>query len=184
MDRVAITGGVADGKSTVLRMLRDLGRSTIDADSIVAELWGDSIYIESLRVALGLPGISKSVVRAQVLPDPHKRRILNHHFHEHVMRRIDASGAEFVEIPLLFETCTYGQFSQIWVVQANPEQQIERLTAKLGALAAASAILDAQLPTVAKIQFCDELIRTNLSLELVQSQVSSALDRWHDLKRQ
>ncbi|HEU4522194.1 MAG TPA: dephospho-CoA kinase, partial [Thermoanaerobaculia bacterium] len=37
--RVGLTGGIASGKSTIMRMLAGLGCVTVDADAIVARLY-------------------------------------------------------------------------------------------------------------------------------------------------
>lgn len=47
--KVAITGGIGSGKSTVSDMLRKMGKTVYDADKINAELLTDESYLEKLR---------------------------------------------------------------------------------------------------------------------------------------
>ena len=73
--RIALTGGIACGKSLVARYLNELGVETIDADDIVHELIPDPA--ERRRIA------------AEVFADPEKRRALEARIHPLVKKRID-----------------------------------------------------------------------------------------------
>ena len=76
MMRIALTGGIACGKSLVARYLNELGVETIDADDIVHELIPDPA--ERKRIA------------AEVFADPEKRRALEAKLHPLVKARIAA----------------------------------------------------------------------------------------------
>ena len=97
MKRIALTGGIACGKSLVSRYLNELGVETIDADDIAHELIPDPA--ERRRIA------------AEVFADSKKRRELEAWIHPLVKRRIDdflsSSTPDTIRIavvPLLFET--------------------------------------------------------------------------------
>ena len=72
--RIALTGGIACGKSLVAKFLNELGVETIDADDIVHELVPDPA--ERKRIA------------AEVFGDPAKRRELEARLHPLVKARI------------------------------------------------------------------------------------------------
>lgn len=180
MDRVAITGGAGEGKSTVLNVLRERGERVLDADSLVATLWEDPGFVCGLGLALGRDQITKEIVRNEILPDPALRRKLNDAFHAAVVKAILASDAEFVEVPLLLEACLQGHFSSVWVVAAGTAVQRERLLNRYANLDRVNAIISAQLPTSEKVHFADEIIRTNLPIESVLSHVILAVERWRN----
>ena len=73
--KVALTGGIACGKSLLSNFLRELGVETIDADDVVHELIPDPA--ERRRIA------------AEVFADPEKRRALEAKIHPVVKERID-----------------------------------------------------------------------------------------------
>ena len=47
--KIAVTGGIASGKSEVMQLLRDMGKTTVDADKINAKLLGSKPYIDKIR---------------------------------------------------------------------------------------------------------------------------------------
>ena len=173
MRRVGITGGIAEGKSTVLGYLASLGYKTASADAIakdvlstesvqgeVAELFGESLPLDpgKMRRAIGLK--------------PPLRRALNRVLHPHILEAIQESGAAFVEVPLLIETCIQGQFDEIWVVTCGRDEQFRRLESRVGK-AEAVRLIGIQLPTEAKEPFADHVIRTNKREESVFQEVRS-----------
>ena len=73
--RIALTGGIACGKSLVAKMLNELGVETIDADDVAHGLIPNPE--ERRRIA------------AEVFADPAKRRALEERIHPVVKKRID-----------------------------------------------------------------------------------------------
>lgn len=173
--RTVITGGVAEGKSTVLKMLHHLGASVLSSDDVARELMEDSaIQLKISRVL----GISLPIDRAElrkVLVDHTQRKLLNNIMHPHVLRKLQESKAQFVEVPLLFETALAGPFNRIWIVTCGRQEQLSRLTARLGDSLAAEALISTQIASRAKIPFADVVIRTNVPMPDVQRLVSAAV---------
>ena len=128
MKRVALTGGIACGKSLAARYLNELGIETIDADDIAHELIPDPE--ERRRIA------------AEVFADPEKRRALEARIHPLVKKRIDEflSPSTFrstlpiriAVVPLLFETHWDQEYDIICSVVSKPETQISRMMANRG----------------------------------------------------
>ena len=79
MKRIALTGGIACGKSFVAGCLNELGIETIDADDVVHEIIPDPA--ERRRIS------------AEVFADPEKRRALEARIHPLVKARIDEEDA-------------------------------------------------------------------------------------------
>ena len=140
--RVALTGGIACGKSLVARYLGEAGLATIDADDIVHELIPDPA--ERRRLA------------AEVFADPEKRRELEARIHPLVRERINRAIEQsdhltIAIIPLLFETRWDAEYDIICCVTSERETQISRMVATRGyTRAEAEARLMAQLPVAEK----------------------------------
>jgi len=144
--RVGLTGGIASGKSTVSKTLRELGAVVIDADRLAREV-----------VAPGTPGLARVVeafgpsvltpegemdrpkVGAIVFADPERRRALEEIVHPLVRARgaelEAAAGPDAIvvhDIPLLVETGQAGSFDAVVVVDTPEETQVERMTSRRG----------------------------------------------------
>jgi dephospho-CoA kinase len=111
--RVGLTGGVASGKSTVSRMLRELGATVIDADatgSLDRERLGALVFADPGRRA-ALEAIVHPLVRAAAAE----------------LEASAPAGALVVhDIPLLVETGQSDSFDEVLVVDVPTEVQVER----------------------------------------------------------
>lgn len=159
--RIALTGGIACGKSLVAKMLNELGVETIDADDVAHELIPDPA--ERRRIA------------AEVFADPAKRRALEERIHPVVKKRIDEffgspsplphspfpippspfslPPLRIAIVPLLFETHWDGEYDIICTVRSDRETQIARMVETRGySREEAEARLAAQLPVQEKAE--------------------------------
>jgi len=174
----AITGGIAEGKSTVLGFVSDLGYKTLSADSVAREVFSDPDVNVLLAQLVGTnPPIAPQTLRHALAESPEIRHSVNRITHPRIMDAIRSSDAEFIEIPLLIESCLQGQFDCVWVVTCGLEEQRRRLEARYGPSGEGELLLNVQLPTLAKIPFADEVFRTNCAFEAVRRNVSKALAR-------
>jgi dephospho-CoA kinase len=173
--QVAITGGIAEGKSTVIGYLANLGYTTASADQFAKVLFERPEIQERIGILLGIsPPIDRRQLRGAVLTNPAIRREINQLLHAGTYQQIFQSDAQFVEIPLVVETCGCHYFNQVWVVTCGPEEQLKRLIRRVGE-PEARQFLGLQLPTEAKIPFADEIIRTNEPEASVISTVRTCL---------
>ncbi|HRJ25972.1 MAG TPA: dephospho-CoA kinase [Fimbriimonadaceae bacterium] len=178
--RIAVTGGIAEGKSTVLGMIQQAGLETVSADQVAAEVFARP----AVRIAIGelmdLPyDFTREDVRRRLVSNPAARRALNALTHPLIWRALQESDAECIEMPLLIETCLSGHFDRVWVVTCGAEEQLRRLTARLADADAAAELQSLQLATRAKIPFADQVIRTNQPLESVERDVLACLHAEH-----
>lgn len=191
MVRVALTGGIATGKSTVLAMLGQRGIPTIDADILAREVvaMGEPAYARVVaRFGIGIlddtGAIDRRALAAIVFADPDARRDLEAIVHPAVY---DAIGSWFralpaetrlvvADIPLLFETGRQRDFDIVVVVACPPEEQVRRVMARDGATGTeARARLEAQWPIDRKVAAADHVIWTTGTLAETERQVDRLL---------
>ncbi len=176
MAKIAITGGIAEGKTTVMAMVHAAGLSTLSADDVARSLIDEPSIQREIGELFSLPlPLDRSRLRAAVLASSDARRSLNALLHPLVIERILASGADVYEIPLLIETCTQHFFEKVWVVTCGSDLQRERLMKRLNDKKLAETLLAAQLPTIVKCAFADQIIRTNSTMSDVNNCVVTAL---------
>ena len=181
--RIALTGGIACGKSLLSKFLNELGVETLDADDVVHELLPDPE--ERRRIA------------AEVFADPAKRRALEAKLHPLVKARIDAWLAasrpsqvasrplpvvnlqppRIAVIPLLFEVRWEKNFDIISCVVSTREKQIERMTTTRGMTRAeAEARLAAQMPVEEKARLSHYIIRNDGTPEELKAKAKAFVD--------
>lgn len=175
--RVAITGGIAEGKTTVLGYLQQMGHAVDSADRIAREVFGLAEIQAAVAQLLGVVEPVQPAVLRSRLADPAIRRAVNALTHPPILERIQASPAQFMEVPLLIETCLQGEFDRVWVITCGKDDQMKRLAARLGSEDAALAIVRTQLTSRAKIPFADVVIRTNEPEISVKRSVTLAVHR-------
>ena len=188
MMRIALTGSIGMGKSTVAEMFRKAGLAVFDADAVVRRLQGEhSGVITAIgqrfagTVAAGV--LDRDALAAQVLGRPAELAALEAIMHP----AVHAERARFLlanrdrpalvfDIPLLFETHGEDAFDKVVVVSAPPEVQRERVLARPGMTAAKlNAILERQLPDPEKRARADFVIDTGGDLSTTQKQVNDII---------
>jgi dephospho-CoA kinase len=193
--RVALTGGIATGKSHVLRHLAARGVPTIDADVLAREVVSPgtaALQAIAARFGAGVLDASGALNRRaladRVFADAGARKDLEAIVHPAVydaigewLARLDAAGRDPVavaDIPLLYETGHEGDFDRVIVTRCEPAQQIARLQARDGlSEAEARARLAAQWPVEEKAARAHYVIDTNGSVADTNRHVDDVLAR-------
>jgi dephospho-CoA kinase len=190
MLRLGLTGGIASGKSAVAAMLRELGFSVLDADSLAHKLIepGQPAYNEVLRefgnsVLSPDARVDRAKLSAIVFNDRAKLDRLNAIIHprvaEVVFRQFDewqragTRDAAFVEAALLIESSIYKSLDGLVVAWCEPQQQLERLLARGLSEAEALRRIAAQLPVEEKLRLATEKIDCSGSLDETRRQVEA-----------
>ena len=189
MSYFGLTGGVASGKSTVARMMSELGALIINADQLGHELLRAPLpaYQEIVkRFGTSILESSGEIDRKRlggiVFADLAKLRELNSIMHPRIIARVEELAAQYqtqdpltvilVDAALIFEAGIGGRFSKILVAWCRPEQQIERLMAKAGvSRAEAERRIAAQMPVEEKRRRADYVIDCSGSKENTRAQV-------------
>ncbi len=131
--RIAVTGGLACGKTTVCQMFRDLGAHVVNADEIVHELLTpktevgkEVIQLFGEKVTNGIK-IDRNKIALRVFREPEMLKKLEAIIHPAVKRRIEeerdkANGLDklfIVEVPLLYEAKMDSDFDDVIVVACD-----------------------------------------------------------------
>jgi dephospho-CoA kinase len=185
---IGLTGNIGTGKSTVARMLADLGATVIDADALVHDLQRKGTPIYDAIVAEFGPGIlhtdgeiDRPALGAIVFDEPSRLRALEAIVHPAVAvesaRRISEAATAVVvyEAIKLIEAGRHAMCDAIWVVSAPREVQVERLMRDRGmSESEARRRIDAQPPPEEKLKHATVVIDNGRSLEATRAQVERA----------
>jgi len=191
MTRIGLTGGIATGKSHVVRLLRDAGVPVVDSDvlarhAVAPGTPGLAAIVE--RFGPGIVSVSGQLDRAKlgelVFRDVGARRDLEAIVHPVVRRGIaefyhevpPGTGLAVADIPLLFETHGERNFDKVIVVSCARVTQIDRIVARDGlSREAAERRVAAQLPIEEKVKRADYVISTDGTFEETDAQVAALL---------
>ena len=185
MLRVALTGGIGSGKSTVSETLRVLGVPVLDADEIshqltapgqpvvaeIAKAFGEKVLtndgaLDRARVRSIVFSDAEERVRLEAILHPRIRREL-----EHQAQSLDAPYVVFT-IPLLVETGRQADYDRILVVDAPDELRIKWIRAR-SALPKTeiAAIIQAQAGRESRLTVADDILTNDGSLDDLKVQV-------------
>ncbi len=188
MKKIALTGSIGMGKSTVAKMFEAAGIPVFDADCVVRKLQGPGGALVD-RIGELFPGcvrsgtLDRDCLAQIVLENPSKLRALEELVHPAVREWRDAfveenknAPASLFEIPLLFETGTDHEFDTVIVVSAPLEiQRIRVLGRRAMTPARFESILERQMPDEEKRRRADFVIDTSGELSKTEAQVRSVL---------
>jgi len=159
MRKIAITGGIASGKSKLTNFLKNKGEVVIDLDEIshtltdsdedtineIAKIFGDDIKRQS-------GSIDRKLLSSKVFSNSENKKQLEEILHPRIrqamMNEIDSVEKEnvFVEVQLLAEKNMGSLFDHIIIISASKDQQINRLkTIRMMDSNLINQILDSQL---------------------------------------
>lgn len=176
MPRIAVTGGVSEGKSTVLGYCRDLGYSTASADDFARQILADPSFRADVLQVVGLaPDASNADLLGEMNRSARSRRTVNRLMHAPVWEKLAACDATFIEVPLLYEACLQAEFDRVWAVTCGSAEQLRRLTARLGDPQAAKKLIESQLPTDVKAFLADRVMSTDAPEAAVRAEVGAAI---------
>ena len=188
MLKVALTGGIATGKSYVLRHLRERGIPTIDSDDIVHDALRpktpvtQAIALQFGTVVLSVDGsVDRAVLGAKVFADAKARLRLEAIVHplvyETIRKWFEAGDRPIgvVSIPLLYETHRETDFDVVVVTACKPEQQVQRLMARGLSEEEARLRMAAQIPTEDKASRAGHVIWTSGDVSETDAQVDELL---------
>lgn len=170
---VALTGGIAAGKSAVGRRFQALGIDVYDADIAAREVvapgetaLAEIEFVFGVGVLNADGSLNRHAMRERVFADPAARRQLEAIVHPRVRgwlrRRVGMNRGPYcmLAIPLLVETHgDYAWVDRVLLVDVPEALQIDRLIQRDGVTREiAQAMLDAQSSRAARAAIADDII--------------------------
>ena len=188
MIKVALSGGIASGKTTVSDALAEYGVPIVDTDVIarevvasgtpglakIAERFGDSVIDES-------GALERHKLREIIFSDASARKDLESILHPLIrtetvrqLQEHQSAGAPYsvVVIPLLVETDQQKNYDHVIIVDVDPAIQLQRVMARdNSSKKQAESIIASQATRSQRLAVADDVIQNNSSHETVISQV-------------
>jgi len=197
MYRVALTGNIASGKSTVARIWAGLGAVLVDADELARRAVAPGTA--GLAAVVGRFGpevlagdgtLDRAAIRGVVFGDEAARRDLERILHPAIGRlraeedaRLEDAGAALVVhvIPLLFEVGLEAEFDDVVLVDAPEELRLRRLVELRGLPEPeARRMIASQMPSSSKRGRATLIVDNAGSREALERDARSA---WRELER-
>jgi dephospho-CoA kinase len=195
---VALTGGIASGKTAVADIFASLGVPVLDTDQIAREVvepasptlsqliseFGQDILDASGR-------LDRARMRERVFKDPGERQRLEAITHPAIRaelaRRAAEAGGDYQihVIPLLVETGRAKDYERVLVVDCPEEKQIERLMSRDRATREeAKRILAAQVTREQRLAVADDVIENTGTLAQLRDSVQELHRRYLQLAQE
>lgn len=187
-----LTGSIASGKSSVLKIIAAEGYNTISADDVVKELYKDEAFLKNFKELIGeeyfVEGLKldKDKMRCAIFKENSFREMIEAFVHPLVYKRIKAmlvDGLNFIEVPLFFEAREYFNNSNINIngiifvnidkyIQVNRLMKRDKITK-----AEAEAMIDTRITKAKKIKNSNYIIDNNASEKDLEKEVLKTLER-------
>lgn len=189
---IAITGGIASGKSTVANLIKELGYPVFSADELarevvkkgqptllkIVEAFGSLVLTETKE-------LNRKALRALIIEDREKKEqlesITHPAIHNLLIEKLKLFNNKknidywFYEIPLLFETNQQNKFAKIWTTICGRDTQIERLMKRdRCTLEQAQTMLSYQTDDKIRREFSDIIFDSTKSKAHLKDQVNNA----------
>jgi dephospho-CoA kinase len=183
--RVALTGGIASGKTVVANEFAAMGVPVIDTDQLARDVVEPgtpalAAIVDAFgREMLDSDGrMDRRRMRERVFADPNDRRKLEAITHpairQELARRSAAADGPYQihVIPLLIEGGKARMYNRVLVVDCPEEIQLERLMRRDGSdLRQARQILAAQATRSARLSAADDVVENTGSLDALRHRV-------------
>jgi dephospho-CoA kinase len=180
---VGLTGGVASGKTTVSRVLKEEGAYIINADQIARELvrphtpaWKKLVRAFGKKILREDGSIHRKKLADEVFANLRQRKLLNQILHPRIRKEMERRAKEIgqkdpdavvvIDAPLLVELGDHRKMDKLIVVTSTQTQQIERLKERDGISSEeALRIFSSQMPVEDKVRLADFVIRNEGSFQ-------------------
>ncbi|PIP94829.1 MAG: dephospho-CoA kinase [Bdellovibrio sp. CG12_big_fil_rev_8_21_14_0_65_39_13] len=185
---IAITGGIACGKSTVSDYLSSLGHFVINADQLVKEIYQTTEAVNFIKAtcpnAISEGSIDFKKLRQEVFNSPELKNKIEQFIYQRLPQAFYIKKQAmkpdqqviFYDVPLLFEKGLDSQVDLHWCVYVSEQTQIERLVIRDSISEAdAKKIIAQQMPIEEKKKRAHRVIDNSKSKEQTFQQLESLL---------
>lgn len=193
MKVIGLTGGIASGKSTVTKLLRQYGLDVLDADAIAWELaqpnnklWQSYVDRYGERVLLSDQQLNRQAVADIVFSQPEEKAWMDGMAHpiikaaiQNQLNHLSEAGkkAAVIDVPLLYEAGWDKLVDEVWLVYVDSEVQLQRLMARNGYdVQEAARRIKAQMPLAEKRRKAQVVIDNNGTAQELAERVKKLLD--------
>lgn len=195
--KVALTGGIASGKTAVSDMFAELGVTVIDADVIAREVvakGSEALHaiVEhfGVEVLTDTGELDRQKLRSVVFLNEQDRLWLNRLLHPLIRvemnRRQELADSVYsiTVIPLLYESGQYEDYDRVLVVDCLEDVQLERLMARdHSTREQAQAILDKQANRKQRLSIADDVLENDSDLHSLKQSVITLDKQYRQLAR-
>lgn len=187
-----LTGSIASGKSSVLKIIAEEGYNTISADDVVKELYKDEEFLRSFKKEIGEKfftidkKLDKDKLRETLFKDISLKNRVEAFVHPLVYEKIKEmllDGFNFIEVPMFFEAREYFLDSKIEIkgiifVNIDKKIQVSRLMHR-NKISEKEAItmIDTRITSEEKIKASNYIINNNASEDDLKREVLKTLER-------
>lgn len=187
-----LTGSIASGKSSVLKIIAEEGYNTISADEVVKVLYEDEEFLKSFKKVIGEEffacgtKLDKDKMRRALFKDALFKERVEAFVHPLVYKKIKemlVDGYNFIEVPLFFEAQGYFLESKIKIngiifVNIDKDIQISRLMQRNKlSKEEAEAMIDTRVTSEEKIKASKYIINNNATADELREEVLKILER-------
>lgn len=187
-----LTGSIASGKSSVLKIIAEEGYNTISADDVVKELYEDEEFLKSFKKEIGEKfftidkKLDKDKLRETLFKDISLKNRVEAFVHPLVYEKIKEmllDGFNFIEVPMFFEAREYFLDSKIKIkgiifVNIDKKIQVSRLMHRNKiSEKEAIAMIDTRITGEEKIKASNYIINNNASEDDLKREVLKTLER-------
>lgn len=185
--KIAITGTIGSGKSTISEYLRNKGYYVFDADKVNAELLleGNLGYVEVQKVFPSVfngKTLNKSKLASIVFTDEIEKKKLENIMHPLILKEMNKQIKKhplfFAEIPLLFESNWDKYFDYSFLVVCDKKIAIDRLILRGLTKEESIRCINNQMDEELKKKRATEIIYNNSNLDDLYKEVDSLLDKY------
>jgi len=196
MLRIALTGGIASGKTTVAQLFTALGARLIDTDQIAREVVAPGSpalrrITDRFGVSVLMPdgALDRARLRQIVFADARARADLEAITHPEIRARVAELGAamsaspggpyQLIAVPLLAESGTSRDYDRVLLVDIDPQLQLHRLMVRDGLNEAdARQMIQAQATREARLAIADDVIHNDGDIGRLAQQVQALHERY------
>lgn len=185
--RIGLTGGIASGKSSAGKLLQEKhGLAVLDADRYARQaLAPGTTAHNNVLTHYGLKELDRKALGEIIFNNPIERLWLEQLVHPIVQQMMDQEVIRLSEakaivlmIPLLFEAGLESRCTEIWLVDCDKKQQLERLIARDNCTnQQALARINAQWPLARKRLLADRVINNRNGSGELEIEVAAALNQ-------
>lgn len=187
-----LTGSIASGKSSVLKIIADEGYMTISADDVVKELYKDEEFLKSFKDLIGKEyfteglKLDKDKMRCAIFTDAAFKEKVEAFVHPLVYKKIKdmlVDGINFIEVPIFFEAKKYFDEANIEIkgiifVDIDKDIQVERLMNRNNITKEeAVSRIDTRVTNDEKAKLADYIIVNNSTHAKLKKEVLKTLER-------